>query len=433
MGMMNMSLRAERNHPLFIRDCFSKIHNNLNLLFLVVMAALLLVRVNQVQAQAGIELENVRAEVEYGVGVTFLAGIKASIPIQQASIVIFNDTEGVTYAQPIQIDPQGRAEYRFDARQNPLRPFSTLSWYYEFTLADGTTIQSDAYDVRYDDNRFTWQTLESGTIVVHWYDGDAEFGEAAMDVAQVGLQSIGRIVPIDLTQPVDVFIYASKDDLRATLETGGESWVAGQAHPALGVVTAVVTPGAGQVVSMEQRIPHEIMHVMLYRSVAEGYNNVPVWLREGVATLAEINPSSDYDLALMDAVGQNRLIPLSDLCASFPAADGEAFLAYAESRSFTDYLLRTYGEARLLGLASAYADGLDCESGPERTFGIPLSQLEQDWRESALGQNSPATPLQDALPYLVLLCLILLIPLIAVLSTIRKKGNPHGPETFVRK
>ncbi len=401
-------------------------------LTIIVIAASTLFNARQARAQSGVELENVGATVQYGESITFLAGVKASIQIQQASIIIFDETQGLTQTQSLTIAPDGRAEYRLDARQNTLRPFSTLRWYYEFALTDGTTYQSEAYSIIYEDNRFVWQTLEADTIKIHWYNGDANFGGAAMNAALSGLESINRIVPLDLTQPIDVYIYSGKDDLHATLASSGEAWVVGHADPALGVVAAVVGPGADQTIHMERLIPHELMHVMLYRNVGAGYNNLPAWLREGVATLAEINPSADYDNVLFEKAKINGLIPLADLCGSFPADAGAAFLAYAESRSFTSYLHDTYGAAGLLNLARIYADGVNCELGTERAFGVSLSKLELDWRESMLGQNALSMTLGSMAPYLVLLCLILLIPLIAILSTARKKGNPHGPETFAR-
>ena len=157
------------------------------------------------------------------------------------------------------------------------------------------------------------------------------------------------------------------------------------------------------------------------------------WLREGMATLAETYPNPDYDRVLADAVEKNTLIPLKDLCTSFPPVAGEAFLAYAESRSFTDYLHHTYGSTRLLSLADFHADGVDCESGPERAFGESLSKLELAWRESVLGQKALGLALRNMLPYLVLLCLVLLIPLLSGFNMIRKKGKGHEPETYVRR
>ena len=270
-------------------------------------------------------------------------------------------------------------------------------------------------------------------LKVHWYQGDASFGQAALVAAQAGLESIGRYIPSNLEQPVEIFIYASTGDLYSEQIPGMENWVAGHADPALGVAMVVIAPGAQQNINMEQHIPHELMHVMLYRRLGAGYSNLPAWLREGMATLAEIYPNTEYDRVLADAADNDNLIPLVDLCASFPAEAGEAFLAYAQSRSFTDYLHDTYGSAGLLSLMTTYADGVNCERGPERAFGVSLPSLEMQWRATALGQNTFLSTLGNISPYLVLLCLVLIIPLIGILSTLRRKGNRDEPRTNVRR
>ena len=282
-------------------------------------------------------------------------------------------------------------------------------------------------------NGFNWQTLESGMLKVHWYEGDTDFGQEALETAQAGLQSMDRLVPIDLGQPIEIFLYATPEDLRGALVIGGEDWVAGHADPEQGLVRVLIEPGPEQGIAMEQRIPHELMHIMLYRRVGAGYKAIPGWLREGMATLAEIYPNPDHERVLKAAAGSGSLIPLKELCTSFPSDTGQAFLAYAESRSFTNYLHETYGATGLLDLALSYADGLDCERGTERAFGVSLSNLERNWHSSALSQNSFLPALQNISPYLVLLCLVLIIPLIGIASTLRKKGTSHEPGTQVRK
>jgi hypothetical protein len=56
------------------------------------------------------------------------------------------------------------------------------------------------------DDRFNWQTLGAGPLTVHWYQGDASFGQAALDTAQAGLESIARLIPPNLEEPVEIFI-----------------------------------------------------------------------------------------------------------------------------------------------------------------------------------------------------------------------------------
>jgi hypothetical protein len=399
-----------------------------SLLTLAVIALSSLFNALPARAQSGIELENVGATVTFGEQILFVATIKPSIPIQNVEISIFDESQGIRRTVLVSVQPDGHTEYRLDTNDMVLRPFSLIKWNYQFTFTDGSTTNSEVFSVRYADDRFDWQTLESGTLRVSWYEGDEAFGQAAMDTMQAGLASVSKLVAVDLAQPVEFYIYANADDLRATLGDNASQWIAGHADPTLGVVMVIIEPGAEQNIDMEQRIPHELMHVMLYRAVGPGYRNIPAWLSEGTATLVEIYPNADFDRVLMDAAENNRLLPLSSLCGAFPADTGQAFLAYAESRSFTDYLHQTYGSSGLLKLASSYADGVDCERGTELAFDVPLASLETRWRAARLGQTPILPALQNLTPYLVLLCIVLGIPMISIMITMRGKGNRNGPD-----
>ena len=269
-------------------------------------------------------------------------------------------------------------------------------------------------------------------LKVHWYYGDANFGGSALEVAQAGLESIGNLIPSSLEQSIEIYIYANIDDLHSDLAPGGEDWVAGHADPALGVVKVVVQPGSEQGITMAQRIPHELMHVMLYRHVGAGYQNIPAWLREGMGTLVEMYPNPEYDRVLRAAVADDALIPFENLCTLFPSDAGQAFLAYAESRSFTGYLHETYGSRGLLDLAASYADGVECDRGTERALGVSLSSLEAQWRSSVLGKTTFFSALQNISPYLVLLCLVLIIPLLGI-AVVLRKGKLNEPGTSIRR
>ena len=388
---------------------------------LVLMVVSILFRANQADAQAGIEME-MSAVVQFGEQITFTARLVSPVQVQKASILIHDSTQVITHSLTVTFDPNGVSEFRFDTKQNLLRPFTTVLWRYELTLADGSTVQSATGSIRYDDDRFIWQTLESEALRLHWYDGDEQFGVAALNAGQAGLQNIRGFFTSNLSQPVDVFIYASESDLRGALP-GAEAWAAGHADSAAGVVTVMIEPGADQGIVMEQRIPHELMHVMLYRQIGEGYKNIPAWLGEGLSMLVEVYPNPDYDNFLKDAAARDALIPILDLCASFSPQVDSAFLAYAESRSFTDYLRGQYGSDGLFTLATTYANGVDCVNGTERAFGVSLAKLERDWRVTILGQSNIMFTLGNFAPYLVLLCLVVLFPLIGVLGSPKMKGK----------
>ena len=391
----------------------------------IIASVIALLLAKPANAQSETELD-MSAESRFGEQITFTARLKTPLQIQSAVILIYDMAQAVTRAEPVQFNEQGVSVFRFDTRQNLLRPFTTVIWKYELTLTDGSKTQSQTMSIVYDDNRFGWHFLQSDNFRVHWYNGDADFGPTALNAAEAGLQKIAEFFPPSSNSPIDIYIYDNESDLRGALYGTGEAWVAGHADSAASILTVTIEAGKGQGILMEQRIPHELMHILLHRQVGAGYRNIPAWLREGMSVLAEVYPNPEYDRVLMDAAVRNALIPMRNLCASFSPQIDSAFLAYAQSRSFTNYLRGQYGADGLMALVNAYANGVDCERGPERAFGITLVKLERDWQASIQGGSNIASTIASVAPYLILLCLVLLFPLIGILGSPRKKGNING-------
>ena len=176
-----------------------------------------------------------------------------------------------------------------------------------------------------------------------------------------------------------------------------------------------------QKIIMQQQIPHELAHVLLYRYLGENYNRLPTWLLEGIASLAELYPNPDYQLALKRAVEQNTLMPISALCGPFSRDASQAFLSYAEAASFTRYLHTNYGISKLDLLLRTYADGISCETGALQVYGQSLAHLDARWQESALGANLLGVALRATAPYLIILAIILAYPAIQLFSAKTKR------------
>jgi len=384
--------------------------------FIIVMTVLLLGLPQQAQAQSGIEVTDIGVYDDFGQHVTFQARIRSAIPIVSASLVFSDNFDEVPRRFSVEVGEDGIVTYRYDVVQNVLRPFVTITFWFDITLLDGQTVRSPNYRVQYMDDRFVWQQRSDELVRVHWYEGDDAFGDALLDVARRGLNSVNALIPTPADAPVNVYVYASATDLQNALFLGGEEWQGGHANPKLGVVMVAVTPGPAQSIEMETLIPHELAHVMLYRSVGDGYTVLPVWLSEGVASLAELYPNPDYDQALRIASQNNSLLPVAELCDMFPPDASRAYLAYAESQSFVRFLRDSYGTPALFSLTSAYADGLNCEQGVVRALNTSLVNLDTRWRESELGANVLGVFLRNMFPYLALFGLLLLIPMIGFLQ-----------------
>ncbi len=374
----------------------------------------------QAQAQSGIEVYNVRAGHDFGEEIRFSAEVSAPSPIQEVSL-FFREADDENTRVISLAEEDGRFSYVYDASTNLLRPFAKISLFFEVKLKNGESFTSKSYSFIYDDNRFDWQSREAENLYVHWIQGDEAFGQAALDTARKGLEEIQALFPVDLSEPLDIYIYASPSDLQDTLFMGGESWVAGHANPDLGIVLVTIAPGDQEKILMQKQIPHELVHVLLYRHVGENFNRLPTWLSEGIASLAELYPNPDYKLALERALENNTLIPIDELCDPFSRDASLAFLSYAEAASFARYLHTNYGSSGLDELISAYADGLSCEAGAQRVFGKPLTYLDTNWQETVLGANIFGVAFRNVSPYLLLFAIVLAAPIAQAFTMLRKK------------
>jgi len=362
------------------------------------------------------------AEVAFGRQIEFIGEYRGSADL--VSAMLFYQVEGLpeTYEGEAEIALDGRIHYLLDVTHRPIRAFSMVKYWFELVTAAGETFSSPSFFVYYEDDRFEWRERDTARFRVHWYAGNTRFAQDVLDVAELGFQSAQNLLSFSLNQPVDIYVYASAQEMRAALQSFSQSWVGAHADPDLGVMVLSLPAGPEQRLEMERQIPHELMHILLYQKLGAGYANLPAWLNEGLASTAELYPNPDYLILMENAQRKGSLPAVQSLCRTFPKDASGAFLAYAQSASFTRYLHQRFGSSGMERLVQRYADGLECEKGVVAALGIPLSQLELEWRVEVLGENVYRTALVNLLPWLFFLAVVLIIPIGIALM-----GRRHRP------
>jgi hypothetical protein len=387
------------------------------------IAALLVVLVIALSIAGGAhaQVEHLKTDVtgKFGESVTFKATARSIVPITAA--VVYFQAEGDTrtnvgLAEVRKIGSQTYLlTYSHKISDYYLRPFVTVRFHWELVMADEEEYMGPFEEFEYRDDRFDWKSREKGHYRVHWYEGDLQFAQDILEIAQDGGKKIQDLLQMPEPEMIDIYIYADPDTLKSALQIVSESWIAGHADPDLGVILVSLPDGPEQRLLAEQRIPHELMHVMLYRSHTQGYDNFPIWLNEGLASLAELYPNPDYRILLDEAAAKGELLPITALCDAFPTEASGALLSYAESQSFTRYLHSSFGRTGLATLVNTYANGLDCEKGAEQALGESLTQLDRSWQRDALSQNFALKALLNLLPWIILLIMVIGAPLALVL------------------
>ncbi len=387
-----------------------------------------------VQAQtATIE---VSVEYEFGEQITFRALVESETPIQSATIFFQAHQDTRTNIGQAEVTPLSSDRYEIiythDLRDYTFRAFSPIEYYYEFEMQDGETQRSETAEFYYRDNRFEWQELAESPFRVFWYEGDRQFAQDILDTAQDGLLQIRSMLSIDLEDTLDIYVYADARSMQDTLNPNSAGWIAGHTDPDLGIVVVSLPPGPERPVLVQQRIPHEVMHVALYQATYLGYENLPNWLNEGLATRVEQYENPDYEILLEHAQENENLLSISSLCERFPRDASGALLAYAQSASFTQYLYDMYGSSGMNRLIAAYADGLSCEQGAKVALGTGLTQLDRQWRRDSLAENVGLTAFLNLLPWFILLLVVMGAPIGLAMALRRpRSGKTTASESQV--
>ena len=367
--------------------------------------------------------EDIAIDVHYAFGeyIDFQGELPRDIQVE--SIVLFIEVEGEaqTRSGVPGVTEKGEFNMRYDLTDQPFRAYSEITYWIEVTMKNGDVVEFSKQPLQYEDDRFDWQTRGSSQVHVHWYEGDSTFAQSVLDTTRIGLENIQGLLPLELEEDVDIYVYASAKEMRDTLQMSGTNWVGAHTDPDLGVMVVSLPPGPEQRLEMERQIPHELMHIMLYQKLGPAYKNLPTWLNEGLGSVAELYPNPDYLILLNSAYEQDTLLSINALCETFPQDASGAFLAYAEATSFTRYLHQEYGTTGLEDLVNQYSEQVSCERGTEMALGSSLTQLERGWRSAAFGENVTLTTLGDLLPWIVLLIVILAVPVGLTFRGMRKR------------
>jgi hypothetical protein len=376
-----------------------------------------------VWAQSGIHVVEAPAPVyDFGGSIAFHLTAESTAAITAATLFI--NTGGpapaMWHSEPFTPANHVTAAVSFELAVNRLPPFGPVSYWWQVDDSAGQRLKTQPASFTYDDNRFAWRTVTSGSVTVHWYRGDTSFGQNAADIATSALPAITRDVRAPLPEHVNIYIYATDNDVQSALGRVGVAYANGHADPKLGVVIVSVAPDLRASYNLQIQIPHEITHVLIYRATAGNYARVPYWFNEGLAVMHQAQRDSTFPALLAAARDSRQFLSLGSLCAPFSPAS--VSLAYAESESAVRFIRDHYGAEGINRLLAAYAGGAGCAAGVQSGLGLSLDQLDSDWQQNLAPPPETVQQRAQALaPWLLLAALVLISPVTFLLVAFRDR------------
>ena len=126
--------------------------------------------------------------------------------------------------------------------------------------------------------------------------------------------------------------------MRFYIEPG---WTGGQSYGEHNIIILGVPEGYED--WAKGAIAHELMHNVVDRFTFSCLVRIPTWVHEGLAMVSEGGPGEEGMAMLQRAIDRNDIFPLRSLGGGFPEDADKAELAYDQSYSVVDFLIRRGG------------------------------------------------------------------------------------------
>ena len=318
----------------------------------------------------------------FGEGITLTQPVRLDeTPSRVEVLVTYADAPGPLVVEVPPPGAIGATTLRYEmsvAADGHILPNTPVSARWRITPEDGDPVVGPEARALYSDERFQWQTVRGDIVRVHWYEGDAEFGRHALQIGEKAVEETSRLLGVTETDPIDFFVYADQDEFYDALGPGTRENVGGQANAEIRTLFALITPREIDDPWVDVVVPHELVHLVFDTAVSNPYHFPPRWLNEGLAVyLSEGYKASDRS-AVESAARGGGLVPLDGLTGQFPTGEG-FFLAYAESVSAVEFLIRTHDQDALVSLITSYANGLTDDEAFGAAIGMDTAAFNDAW------------------------------------------------------
>ena len=345
-------------------------------------------------------------EATFGQGIVITQPVALDeVPARVEVLLTYADATGplVVDVPPPTATGSTTLRYEVSLGDGHILPNTPLRAVWRIWSAAGEPVVSPVAETVYADERFDWQTVRGDIVRVHWYEGSAAFGERALAIGEKAVRETAGLLGVTESDPIDFFIYANSNDFFDALGPGTRENVGGQANAEIRTLFALIQPGEIDDPWVKSVVPHELVHLVFDTAVGNPYHFPPRWLNEGLATYLSDGNDGTYRSAV-EAAGRNgSIVPLDGLTGAFPTGNG-FFLAYAESVSAIDFLVRTNDRDALVTLIRSYSDGRTDDEAFEAAIGMDVAEFNDAWLAD-LGleapvrhgpQPAPAGPLPEA-------------------------------------
>ena len=337
------------------------------------------------------ELEPIRLvatshQVDFPDQVSFSMQAEADAQISEVTLFYRAGRDNTrTYGYP-RFTPATRVNADFSIKTggaNYLPSGTDIEYFYSIRDKDGNVFETETFWVEYKDPSFKWQRLELQDLAILWHDRPRSRVDRVGAEVEMRLVEVKRLLGLKDTRPMKaVIVNTAREAARSFPFVSG---AASKGHVyggfAFGQYDVFVLAGLNT-----DGIMHEMTHLLVDEALGYARARVPSWLNEGLAMHFE-SGSRGRETMVAGAARAERLIPLRSM-GKVPGRPGDVRLFYAQSWSFVKHLMDVYGADYMSVLLDSLKDGNRIDKAVSEAYGVPLDELERNWKAEINGGPS---------------------------------------------
>ena len=266
-------------------------------------------------------------------------------------------------------------------------PASKIEYYFEIFFKDGSTYRTEIKNDILLDSRFEWDLVQGDIVDVYFHGPVSRRAKNVLEACDKSVNDISNLLGVDSNKRISLVMYNNYSEMfdvvvKKSQTQAGSLITEGQAFSTENIV--IVDGGARSALGVAT---HEITHIIVSRATKDSYVGVPLWLNEGLAEYGNIEQDSGYDRYLEWAVDTNRLFPFSSL-NRFPGNPNLTLVAYGQSKSFIEFLVKEYPEENMKNLMKEISGRKSIDDSFISSYGKNLNDLESEWKSTLLSIDS---------------------------------------------
>jgi hypothetical protein len=228
-------------------------------------------------------------------------------------------------------------------------------------------------------------------VTIFYYSGSEQDAQRMLQTAGETISSMSQLLGANITFPIKVWAYKSRDDMRPALMRRSETYE--QQVTTLGVRVSsdtVLVLGNTDIGTLR----HELTHVVTHIAGESALGKMPAWLDEGTAVYGQGDPEG-FGGAVEQAIRRGNVFSVRQI-TSTPGDPAAVNLFYGQSWSLVKYLNDTYGPEKFAQLFAEIKKGNTIDDALKAAYGFDQDGLDNEWRAAnGLPPRATQEPKED--------------------------------------